>query len=149
MKGTDVSLYWAKTSNSWTRNRSEKPRTRRKEQQKMEASRRPPSVSWLDDIWITIAPSLLELSRRHSTLFPRLVPNETFPLFRSYPHTRPYGLLVNEACVTRNWPKRNSLSLFHKPLQVLNNLDQSDCFFCSTHEEVARMFLYHFRFRSF
>ena len=21
------------------------------------------------------------------------------------PHTRPYGLLVNEACVTRNWPK--------------------------------------------
>ena len=25
--------------------------------------------------------------------------------------------------------KRNSLSLFHKPLQVWNNLDQSDCFF--------------------
>ena len=23
----------------------------------------------------------------------------------SLPHTRPYGLLVNEACVTRNWPK--------------------------------------------
>ena len=45
--------------------------------------------------------------------------------------------------------KRNSLSLFHKPIQVWNNLDQSDCFFCSTYLKVARMLLYHFRFRPF
>ena len=28
-----------------------------------------------------------------------------------------------------NGLQQNSFSLFHKPIQVLNNLDQSDCFF--------------------
>ena len=45
--------------------------------------------------------------------------------------------------------KRNSLSLFHKPLQVWNNLNQSDCFFWSAFEIVPIRLFVLIRFGTF
>ena len=46
-------------------------------------------------------------------------------------------------------PKRNSLSLFHKPIQVWNNSDQSDCFFWSAYKIGPIRFFVLIRFGTF
>ena len=46
----------------------------------------------------------------------------TIPLFNgslSGPHTRPYSLLINEACVTRNWPKTELFMEQFGPIRLL------------------------------